>query len=109
MLASGIVPQVSTKDTADLAALCPEADVVISATGVPGIITAGMLKDKAVVVDAGVASESGKTVGDFADDVYTRDDLTLTPVRGGVGPLTVCALFDNVIIAARRAADAPTI
>ena len=55
-----------------------------------------------MVVDAGVASEDGKTVGDVAPDVYERDDLTITPTRGGVGPLTVCALFDNVIRAARR-------
>jgi len=53
------------------------------------------------VVDAGVAGEQGKTVGDLADDVYERDDLTLTPRKGGVGPLTICALFDNVIRAAR--------
>jgi methylenetetrahydrofolate dehydrogenase (NADP+)/methenyltetrahydrofolate cyclohydrolase len=60
-----------------------------------------MLKHGAVIVDAGVASEDGKTVGDVAPDVYERSDLTLTPVKGGVGPLTVCALFDNVIRAAR--------
>jgi methylenetetrahydrofolate dehydrogenase (NADP+)/methenyltetrahydrofolate cyclohydrolase len=106
MLASGITPQVSTIETADLQELCPLADVIVSATGVPGIITPTMLKQKAVVVDAGVASEGGKTVGDLAPEVYERDDLTLTPTRGGVGPLTVCALFDNVIIAARRVADA---
>jgi methylenetetrahydrofolate dehydrogenase (NADP+)/methenyltetrahydrofolate cyclohydrolase len=61
-----------------------------------------MIKEGAVVVDAGVASESGKTVGDLDDDVYARDDLTITPRKGGVGPLTVCALFDNVIRAARN-------
>lgn len=105
LLASGITPQVSTKESDDLDALCPEADVIISATGVPGIITAAMLKEKAVVIDAGVASEHGKTVGDLAPDVYTRDDLTVTPPRGGVGPLTVCALFDNVLLAARRSVE----
>jgi methylenetetrahydrofolate dehydrogenase (NADP+)/methenyltetrahydrofolate cyclohydrolase len=60
-----------------------------------------MIKQGAVVVDAGVAGEEGKTVGDLAEDVYQRDDLTLTPVKGGVGPLTVCALFENVLRAAR--------
>ena len=54
---------------------------------------------------AGVASEDGKTVGDVAAEVYERDDLMLTPTKGGVGPLTVCALFENVIRAARRAAE----
>jgi methylenetetrahydrofolate dehydrogenase (NADP+)/methenyltetrahydrofolate cyclohydrolase len=65
-----------------------------------------MLKQGAVVVDAGVAGEDGKTVGDLAPEVYQRDDLTITPVKGGVGPLTVCALFDNVIRATRNAATA---
>jgi methylenetetrahydrofolate dehydrogenase (NADP+)/methenyltetrahydrofolate cyclohydrolase len=61
-----------------------------------------MIKLGAVVVDAGVASEEGKTVGDLAPEVYERDDLTITPAKGGVGPLTVCALFENVIRAARQ-------
>lgn len=106
LLRSGITPQVVTRTSNDLAKLCPEADVLITATGQPGIITADMIKQKAVVVDAGVASEGGKTVGDLAANVYERDDLTITPAKGGVGPLTICALFDNVIIAARRVADA---
>ena len=68
-----------------------------------GLIKSDMIKQGAVVVDAGVASEGGKTVGDVSPEVYeTRDDLTITPVKGGVGPLTVCALFDNVIRAAER-------
>jgi len=79
-----------------------EADVIITATGSPAIIYADMIKEGAVVVDAGVASEDGKTVGDVALDVYERDDLTITPVKGGVGPLTVSALFENVIRAARN-------
>ncbi|MEO7364174.1 MAG: bifunctional 5,10-methylenetetrahydrofolate dehydrogenase/5,10-methenyltetrahydrofolate cyclohydrolase [Candidatus Saccharimonadales bacterium] len=106
MLASGVTPRISTKETNDLREACLEADVIITATGVAGLITADMIKEKAVVVDAGVASEGGKTVGDLAPDVYERDDLTLTPTRGGVGPMTVCALFDNTIIAARRSIQA---
>lgn len=105
MLASGITPAVADKRTTDLKAETLKADVVISATGVAGLIKPDMLKPDAVVVDAGVASEGGKTVGDVAPEVYeTRDDLTITPTKGGVGPLTVCALFDNVIRAAQRVA-----
>jgi len=83
-----------------------DADLIITATGQPGLITSGIIKEGAVVVDAGVAGEQGKTVGDLADDVYEREDLTITPRKGGVGPLTICALFDNVIRAARAAAQA---
>ena len=56
----------------------------------------------AVVVDAGVASENGKTVGDVDEELFKREDITITPKKGGVGPLTICALFDNVIRAADR-------
>ncbi len=94
------------RETADLVADTQEADVIITATGSPAILYPDMIKYGAVVVDAGVASEDGKTVGDLAPEVYERDDLTLTPVKGGVGPLTVCALFENVIRAAKRTAQA---
>jgi methylenetetrahydrofolate dehydrogenase (NADP+)/methenyltetrahydrofolate cyclohydrolase len=105
LLAQGVDVETVGREVKDLSAKTLEADVVITATGSPAILYADMIKDGAVVVDAGVASESGKNVGDLAEDVYTRDDLTLTPVKGGVGPLTVCALFDNVIRAARNSVD----
>jgi methylenetetrahydrofolate dehydrogenase (NADP+)/methenyltetrahydrofolate cyclohydrolase len=101
LLASHMDVHVANRETTDLKTECLAADIVITATGSPAIIYADMLKHGAVIVDAGVASEDGKTVGDVAPDVYERSDLTLTPVKGGVGPLTVCALFDNVIRAAR--------
>ncbi len=106
LLASGITPRVLIKETPDVPGEIRKADVVISATGVAGLIKPDMLKPDAVVVDAGIASEGGKTVGDVAPEVYEqRDDLTITPAKGGVGPLTVSALFENVIRAAERAAD----
>lgn len=80
------------------------ADVIITATGVPGVLTSEMIPLGAAVVDAGVAVEEGRAVGDLASDVYERDDLKVTPSKGGVGPLTVCALFENVIKAAKLAA-----
>jgi methylenetetrahydrofolate dehydrogenase (NADP+)/methenyltetrahydrofolate cyclohydrolase len=99
---SGIDVHVADRETADLAAETLQADVIITATGSPAIIYPEMIKSGAVVVDAGVASEDGKTIGDLAPEVYERDDLTITPAKGGVGPLTVCALFENVIRAAQR-------
>jgi methylenetetrahydrofolate dehydrogenase (NADP+)/methenyltetrahydrofolate cyclohydrolase len=99
---SGVNVQVADRKVKDLQAETLKADVIVTATGTPGVLTAEMIKLGAVVVDAGVASESGKTVGDLDADVYERDDLTVTPVKGGVGPLTVCALFENVIKAAKQ-------
>jgi methylenetetrahydrofolate dehydrogenase (NADP+) / methenyltetrahydrofolate cyclohydrolase len=92
---------VADRNTTDLMAETLQADVIITATGSPAVLKPDMIKQKAVVVDAGVAGEGGKTVGDLAPEVYERDDLTITPTKGGVGPLTICALFDNVIRAAR--------
>lgn len=76
-------------------------DVIVSATGVPHLIKNEMVKPGAVVVDAGTASEDGVLVGDVDDAVRERDDLTaITPRIGGVGPLTVSVLFEDVIAAA---------
>lgn len=99
--ASNVDVSVVDRSTEDLAAKVSEADIIITATGSPAILYSEMIKHGAVVVDAGVASEDGKTVGDVAPEVYNRDDLTITPTKGGVGPLTVCALFENVIRSAR--------
>ena len=104
--ASDVDVSVADRKTSDLKATSLAADIIITATGSPAVLTADMIKPNAVVVDAGVASEGGKTVGDLAPDVYERDDVTVTPTKGGVGPLTVCALFENVIRAARRSATA---
>ncbi len=93
------------KHTVDLPGEVRKADVIVTATGVPGLIKADMLKKKAVIVDAGTAAEHGKIVGDVAPEVRELDDVTITPTKGGVGPLTVAALFDNVIRAAMVVAD----
>lgn len=81
-------------------------DIVVTAVGKAGLISGEMLKQKAVVVDAGTSSENGVIKGDVAEEVrQNRQDLTITPKIGGVGPLTVAALIDNVIIAARKVAQ----
>lgn len=108
MIASGVSPTVIDVDTPDPKAKVLQADVIITATGHHRVLTSDMIKPKAVVIDAGVASEGSKTVGDVDPAVYeTRDDLTITPKKGGVGPLTVTALFENVIRAAERVAEKP--
>ena len=77
-------------------------DIIITATGVPGLISSSMIKPGATLVDAGTASEDGVLKGDASDEVRTRTDLNaITPIKGGVGPLTVTCLFDHVIQAAK--------
>lgn len=92
--------------TDDLANELRAMQVIVSGTGSPGLITEHMVQPGAVIVDAGTASEGGKLVGDVATSVRERDDITITPEKGGVGPLTVTALFDNVITAAKKVAEA---
>lgn len=96
----GVDVSVAHSKTPDVKAETLKADVIITATGRPGIITTDMVKPGTVLVDAGVAGEQGKTVGDVAPELYERDDIAITPTKGGVGPLTVCALFENTIKAA---------
>ena len=86
----------------NLKKLTLESDVIVSAAGVAGLITSDMVRPDAVIIDAGTSSEGGAIVGDIADDVRQRQDISITPVRGGVGPVTVAALFDNVIRAAQK-------
>lgn len=93
--------EIADKHTENLGEVVGNADILVCATGAPGIITASMVKPNAVIVDAGVATDSNGLVGDVAADVRNLPDITITPEKGGVGPLTVCALFENVIRAAR--------
>jgi methylenetetrahydrofolate dehydrogenase (NADP+)/methenyltetrahydrofolate cyclohydrolase len=83
--------------------LTSESDLIIAAANTPEILHANMVKPGAVIVDAGVAGED--LLGNVAPDVYELKDIIITPKKGGVGPLTVCALFENVLRAASNAKD----
>lgn len=80
------------------------SDIIVTATGVPRRLKSEDVKQKAVVVDAGTATEGGIVVGDADDALRERADITITPIKGGVGPLTVAVLFDHVIQAALQLA-----
>lgn len=101
-LNSGYKVSVIDKQTTDIGAVTRNADILVTATGVPGLITLDMVKSSVVIVDAGVATDSNGLVGDVSDEVRSLKDITITPIKGGVGPLTVSALFENVITACRN-------
>lgn len=103
-LNAGLNVHVYDDTTTNLQEVLRAADVIVTATGVPGLITSSMVAAGKVVIDAGTASENGVIVGDVAADVRERQDLAITPIIGGVGPLTIAALFDNVMTAARKTA-----
>lgn len=78
-------------------------DIIITATGVPDLITDQMVKPGVTIIDAGTASEDGVLKGDVSSSVRERQDLNaITPIIGGVGPLTVTCLFDHVIQSASQ-------
>lgn len=91
----------------DVSALAPHdfsaekikaADVVVSAAGQPGLIKSAHLAEGAVVVDAGTTVLEGRLTGDVEAAVYgEREDLIITPQKGGLGPVTIAVLFDRLI------------
>lgn len=82
--------------TRDLADHTRRADIVVAAAGVPGIITADMVRTGSVLVDVGVSRVDGKTTGDLAPDVWEKASW-VTPNPGGVGPMTRAMLLSNVV------------
>lgn len=101
---SGLDVSVLDNSHEDIASVIRESDVIVAATGVPRLITADMVALGATVVDAGTASENGVIVGDIDAGVRERDDIKITPEKGGVGPLTIAMLFDHVIQSAQKVA-----
>ena len=95
----------TNKFTPDLASFTRDADVLVTAAGVPGLVTREMVKPGAVVIDVGInriveADGKSRTVGDVAFDEVSEVAGWLTPVPGGVGPMTVAMLLRNTAEAA---------
>lgn len=85
---------------ADLAAATRRASVIISATGQAGLIAPDMVTDGSVVIDVGTAEDSGAIVGDTDPALQDNPKLKITPPKGGVGPITVAMLFEQLLQAA---------
>jgi methylenetetrahydrofolate dehydrogenase (NADP+)/methenyltetrahydrofolate cyclohydrolase len=92
-------------DTRDLVASCREADILVVAAGAPGLITPAHVKPGAVVIDVGITRTPDGLVGDVAFDAVAEVAGLLTPVPGGVGPMTVAMLLRNTMAAAELLAD----
>jgi methylenetetrahydrofolate dehydrogenase (NADP+) / methenyltetrahydrofolate cyclohydrolase len=92
---------VLNEHTPDLKSHTIEADLVISGAGHPRLVTPDMIKDGAIVIDAGTSGSRGQIVGDVDPKVADKASL-FTPVPGGVGPLTVAMLFSNLVKLAKK-------
>ena len=106
MLAAGATVTLCNSKTRDLAAQTRRADVLVVATGKPGMVTGDMIKPGATVIDVGInRTEQGKLVGDVDFESASKIAGRITPVPGGVGPMTIAMLLVNTLEAAERSAS----
>ena len=83
--------------TRNLHDLCKQADILVSAAGQPRLITAGCVKEGAAVIDVGICLQDGKLVGDVCFEEVDKKAAFVTPVPGGVGPMTIAMLLHNTL------------
>jgi methylenetetrahydrofolate dehydrogenase (NADP+)/methenyltetrahydrofolate cyclohydrolase len=83
------------KNTANNPSVIAGADILILGAGVPNLVEANMVKDSVIIFDAGTSEEGGMIVGDAHPDVVSKAKL-LTPVPGGIGPVTIAVLLRNL-------------
>lgn len=87
----------------DMDAVLKRSDVIVSAVGKPGLVTKDVVKQGAVIVDVGNTVVDGKLTGDVVYDEVSEVAGAITPVPGGVGPLTITMVLNNTLLAAKRA------
>ena len=88
--------------TKNLRDITRNADILISAVGKANFVTANMVKDGAVVIDVGMNRCDGKLCGDVCFDEVSQKARYITPVPGGVGPMTIAVLLKNTLTAAKK-------
>ena len=88
---------VANEHTQDLASITKNADILISGVGKKGLIKGNMVKRGALVIDVGTSVEDGRSTGDVDFESVAKKAGFLTPVPGGVGPLTVACLLRNLL------------
>ncbi|MBF0520673.1 MAG: bifunctional 5,10-methylenetetrahydrofolate dehydrogenase/5,10-methenyltetrahydrofolate cyclohydrolase [Nitrospirae bacterium] len=102
LLAKEATVSVCHKSTANLKDYLINADIVCSATGMPGLITGDMIKEGAIVVDIGInVQQNGKIIGDIDFNSVAKKASLITPVPGGVGPVTIATLLENTVRSAK--------
>jgi methylenetetrahydrofolate dehydrogenase (NADP+)/methenyltetrahydrofolate cyclohydrolase len=103
MLADNATVTLAHSRTKHLDALCREADVLVVAVGRPAMVRGDWVKAGAVVIDVGInRGHDGKLIGDVDFEGVRERAGWLTPVPGGVGPMTIACLLDNTLIAAEQ-------
>ena len=88
--------------TKDLKAECLQADIIVAAVGIPELVKADWVKKGTIVIDVGINKTDKGIVGDVAFDEVSKVAKALTPVPGGVGPMTIACLLKNTIECFKR-------
>ncbi|MEK7075326.1 MAG: bifunctional 5,10-methylenetetrahydrofolate dehydrogenase/5,10-methenyltetrahydrofolate cyclohydrolase [Patescibacteria group bacterium] len=102
LMQTGATVTVANQSTQDLSSLCLSADIIISGTGVPGLIKPSMVRAESIVIDAGTAESNSGISGDVDFEGIKDKVFAVSPVPGGVGPVTVAMLLSNVVAVAKR-------
>ncbi len=107
LLQKGATVTICNSRTPDLGAMTSQADILVVAAGRPRLVTAGMVKPGAVVIDVGINRlADGKLAGDVDFQSVLGTASCITPVPGGVGPMTIAMLLENTVMSAERASAA---
>lgn len=104
LLAANATVTICHSRTADLRAVCARADILIAAVGVPHLVKGDWVKPGATVIDVGMNRLEGGLTGDVDFDAAVQVAAAITPVPGGVGPMTIACLLRNTLTAARMTA-----
>ncbi len=107
LLAANCTVTIAHSRTRDLPEVCRRADILVAAVGVPNLVTAGFIRPGATVIDVGInrvakADGGSRLVGDVAFEEAVEVAGAITPVPGGVGPMTIACLLENTLTAYRR-------
>lgn len=97
LMKENVTVQIAHSRTQDLKGKCLRADIIVAAVGRPNTVTADMVKEGAIIIDVGVNRVDGKLVGDVDFDAIKDKASFITPVPGGVGPMTIASLLQNTI------------
>jgi len=107
LLQKGATVTICNSRTPDLGAMTRQADILVVAAGKPKLVTAGMVKPGAVVIDVGINRlADGKLTGDVDFQSVLGTASCITPVPGGVGPMTIAMLLENTVMSAERTSAA---
>lgn len=102
LMANNATVTICHSRTKNIEAVCSQADILVAAIGKPEFVTGNMVKDKAVVIDVGVNRTEHGLRGDVNFDEVKQKASRITPVPGGVGPMTITMLLANTVLAAQR-------